>query len=130
MQAEDLRALIKESIREILKESPATLDSLTNGVSTSTITGEHWNKLVRQLESVIEEVRDFRSMYSARLHGPTPNVDEAILNLREIVRLMVLIKPTILGMDDIQRKDMSEGHPHGRYAQQAGATPFEVPQDF
>lgn len=130
MQPEDLRALIKEAVQEVLKESPATLDALTDGVSTSTITGEHWNKLVRHLESVIEEVRDFQSMYSSRLHGPTPNVAAALTKLKEVVRLMVEIKPTILGMDDIQRKDMSEGHPHGRYAQQAGATPFEVPQDF
>lgn len=31
----------------------------------------------------------------------------------------------------IQRLDgLSEEHPHGRYAQQAGGTPFETPQDF
>ena len=31
---------------------------------------------------------------------------------------------------DIVRKAIRETHPHGRYAQQAGATPFETPQDY
>ena len=34
---------------------------------------------------------------------------------------------TMKGMSD---KGLSETHPHGRYAQQAGATPFETPQDY
>jgi hypothetical protein len=33
--------------------------------------------------------------------------------------------------DDYEKmRKMEENHPHGRYAQQAGATPFETPQDF
>lgn len=29
-----------------------------------------------------------------------------------------------------EEDDVEEEHPHGRYAQQAGATPFQTPQDY
>ena len=122
----ELKSLIQESVQEVLQESLTDLDVLSDGISNSTITGKSWNQLVRSLASVIDEVKDFRGQYSDPRHGPKPNVNEAMLNLKEMVRLMSNIKPAIWGMDDIERKDtMREEHPHGRYAQQAGATPFE-----
>lgn len=33
-------------------------------------------------------------------------------------------------MKELEDNNISEIHPHGRYAQQAGATPFETPQDY
>ncbi len=126
MNKKELQSLIRESVQEVLNESLTDLDVLTDGISTSTITGKSWNQLVLSLASVIDEVKDFRSQYSDPRHGPMPNLRDSMIHLKQIVELMSKIKPTIYGMDDIERKDnMTEEHPHGRYAQQAGATPLE-----
>ena len=131
MTKAELKSLIQESVQEVLTESLTDLDVLTDGISNSTITGKSWNQLVRNLASVIDEVKDFQGQYSNPAHGPMPNVRDSMIHLKQIVELMSKIKPTIYGMDDIERKDtMREEHPHGRYAQQSGATPFETPQDF
>ncbi len=126
MTKSELKSLIQESVQEVLKESLTDLDVLSDGISNSSITGKSWNQLVRSLAAVIDEVKDFQGQYSSPAHGPMPNVRESMMHLKQIVELMSKIKPTIYGMDDIERKDqMREEHPHGRYAQQAGATPFD-----
>jgi hypothetical protein len=44
-------------------------------------------------------------MYSPTLQGPLPNTQGALIQLQMIVKMLQGIKPVILGMDDIQRKD-------------------------
>jgi len=123
----DLHQLIQEAVREVICETSVDLESLHDGISTSTITGKQWFKMVNEIASLINEVNEFKSQYASQRHGPLPNMDGAMINLNKIVQLLELVKPVIIGMDAIERKDMSENHLHGRYAQQAGATPFEAP---
>lgn len=129
MSPTDLRQIIKETVEKVLKESRLELDHLQDGISTSTIIGKDWFKLISNLESLINEMNEWKSQYSSNTHGPLPNVQGALVNLQMIVKLLTEVKPVVIGMDDIERKDMSENNPHGRYAQQAGATPFNAPGD-
>lgn len=94
------------SLKKLLREDNNNLDYLHDGISTSTISGRAWFKLVSDLETMIGETQDFPSQYSASVHGPKPNVSFAIQNLQEIVKLMVTIKPIIRGMDEIEKKDI------------------------
>lgn len=107
MDKTELQTLIKQTIGEqLVNESLVSLDDLHEGISTSTMVGKDWYKLVSALEGVINETKDFKSMYSAALHGPSPNTQGAMINLQTIVKLLIAMKPVILGMDDIQKKDI------------------------
>jgi len=106
MNESDLQALIKQVRKETLNEELMNLDKLTDGISTVSLVGKEWNKLISGLEGLLNETKDFNQMYSAALHGPQPNTGGAMVNLAMILKLLGAIKPVVLGMDDIQKKDM------------------------
>ena len=89
-----------------LNEAVTNLERLHDGVSTSTMIGQPWFNLINSLESVYDEVKDFKGMFSSQRHGVLPNTQHARQTLDQIVKLLEEVKPIILGMDDIQRKDI------------------------
>lgn len=97
---------LQKLIEQIVKEELVELDRLHDGVSTSTITGKAWFNLISSLESVMNEVKDFKDMYRPSLHGPTPDITTAMLNLQQVVQILEDTKHVIIGMDDIERKDL------------------------
>ena len=101
-----LEALIRQIVTEqLVKEGLVSLDDLHDGVSHSTMVGKYWYEMISGLETVINETKDFKGMYSPTLHGPLPNTQGALIQLQMVVKILQGIKPVILGMDDIQRKD-------------------------
>lgn len=106
MDDKELTRLIKEVINEeVLKEALTKLDYLHDDISTVTMTGNAWYKMISGLESVIDEMKDFRGMYSPNLHGPLPNTNEGMQKLQQIVTILQEMKPIIHAMDDIEKKD-------------------------
>jgi hypothetical protein len=106
MDKTELQNLVKKTVNEqLLQEALVSLEHLHDGVSTSTLVGKDWYNLVNALEAVINETKDFKGMYSAALHGPPPNTEGAMYNLQMVAKLLGAIKPVVLGMDDIQKKD-------------------------
>lgn len=106
MDKAELEALIRKTIcEEVLKEHLTDLGHLHDNVSSRTMVGRPWYEMINGLESVIDEMKDFRAMYSPTLHGPLPNTNEGMAKLQQIVQLLTELKPTVLAMDDIQRKD-------------------------
>lgn len=93
-------------LEELLKESMISLEFMHNDISTSTEIGKAWFKLITSLETVVNEIEDFEGMYSSYLHGPLPSMRDAKYNLKFLMESLVKLKPTIIGMDDIQKKDM------------------------
>jgi hypothetical protein len=107
MTPTEIKTLIKEEvIKSLIKESLSDLSQLHDGVSTSTEIGKYWFKMISAFESIIDETKDFRSIYSPAVHGPSPNTLDAMRKLQQIVQLLVEMKPIILGMDDIQKRDV------------------------
>jgi len=106
MDKDKLNNLIKQTVNEeIIRESLVDLGHLHDGISTRTLVGQPWFKLVSALEDIVNEVKDFKDMYSPSLHGPMPNTQGALIQLQIAVKVLESIKPVILGMDDIQKKD-------------------------
>lgn len=106
MNPEQLKALIKEEVKKaLIAEARVELDHLHDGISSRTMTGEPWFKLVSALEDVINEMIDFPSLYSPSLHGPLPNTRGALVQLQMVAKLLESVKPVVIGMDDIERKD-------------------------
>lgn len=107
MTKDQINILIQEAVNEeILTEVLTNLDSLNSGISSSTLIGRGWTEMVNNLASVIDEVKEFKSMYSPALHGPPPNTLEGMKKLQMVIQLLNEIKPIILGMDDIQKRDV------------------------
>ena len=107
MTKDQIKTLIQEAVNEeILTEVLTNLGSLNSGISSSTLIGKCWIEMINNLASVIDEVEEFRYMYSQSLHGPSPNTLESMRKLQTIIQLLNEIKPIILGMDDIQKKDV------------------------
>lgn len=107
MTPSDIKLIVKEEVaKQRLNEALISLDHLHDGISTSTMTGRPWFHLVSSLESVINEVNDFNGMYSDSRHSPLPNTRGALVNLQMVVKILKGIKPVIMGMDDIERKDV------------------------
>jgi len=106
MDKDKLHILIKQTVNEeIIRESLVDLDHLRDGISTNTLVGQPWRKLAYAMEDIVNEVKNFKDMYSPRLHGPLPNTEGALIQLQIAVKVLESIKPVILGMDDIQKKD-------------------------
>jgi hypothetical protein len=106
MDSPELQVLIKKIVAEqLVKEQLVSLDDLHDGVSRSTMIGKYWYEMISGLETVINETKDFKGMYSPTLHGTLPNTQGALIQLQMIVKMLQGIKPVVLGMDDIQRKD-------------------------
>lgn len=107
MTSDNIKKLVKEEIsKQLLQEIMVNLDHLHDGISTSTITGQVWFKLISSLESIINEVKDFKTQYSDSYHGPLPNTEGALIQLQMIAKALVAVKPVILGMDDIEKHDI------------------------
>lgn len=107
MASLDIKKLVKEEVaKALVTESLISIEHLHDGISTSTMTGRPWFQLVNALESVINEVNDFNGQYSSSRHGPLPNTRGAMVQLQMVVKLLESVKPVIIGMDDIERKDV------------------------
>ena len=107
MTPDELKSLIKEQVaKQLIKEAMVDLEFLHDGISTSTMTGKPWFQLVNALESVINEVKDFKGQYASARHGPLPNCEGALIQLQMVVKILQGVKPVIMGMDDIERKDI------------------------
>ena len=107
MKSSDIKKLIKETVaKAIIKESMIDLAYLHDNVSSSTMIGRPWLQMISSLESVIDEVNSFNSSYPSARHGPSPNSAAAMEKFQQVISLLSEIKPVILGMDDIQKKDI------------------------
>ncbi len=127
MNKNDLKRLIKESLHEILSEK-YNYDALIDDVSSRTMIGSAWNKMIYQLSNLMDEVEGFNASFGGAEKIAT---DSYLAELKQILSILERLHAPVRTMSQIQEKDgLSEEHPHGRYAQQAGATPFEPPQDF
>ena len=100
---------IKDNQFRLLKESIVNLEHLYGNISNSTMTGKYFRNFISSLESLIEVTQDFKGEFSSTLHGPLPNTAEGERILGEIVKLCNSLKPIILGMNDIEKKDMWSG---------------------
>ncbi len=134
MTRDELRQLIRESIQEVINER-RDLDHLTDGIPNRPIVGEAWNQIVWKLETLMGEVEDFNETfeYTMRKMGMKEKlaVQSYMAQLQQIVQILEQLRPGIKVMTDVEAYDeLHETHDHGRYAQQAGATPLEPPQDF
>lgn len=106
MTPSDIKLIVKEEVaKSRINETLVNLEHLHDGISTSTMTGKPWFQLVNALESVINEVKDFKSQYQSARHGPLPNCEGALIQLQMVAKLLQGVKPVIIGMDDIERKD-------------------------
>jgi hypothetical protein len=104
MTQSQIKALIKEEVAKVLIIE--NIDALRDNISTTSIVGKYWNGLVSSLSSLMEEVTEFSGLYSSQVHGPLPNTSGGIQKLMMIVKLLEEVKPLILSMDDIQKKDI------------------------
>jgi len=134
MTKEELRQLIQEAIQTALNERQ-NLEYLSDDIPTRTIIGEAWTQIIRKLETLIGEVESFNDSfgYTMQKMGMKEKlaVQSYVAQLQQIVKILEQLHPAIKIMTKIEQYDeLHEGHPHGRYAQQAGATPFDTPQDF
>ncbi len=96
---------MQRAVDHILSERLADLSQLRDNVSRGSIVGRPWHNLVQSLESVIDEVENFGGQYVSASHGPLPPTADAARKLQEVVRLLAAVKPIIIGMDEIERKD-------------------------
>ncbi|MEI6421701.1 MAG: DUF2490 domain-containing protein [Lentisphaerota bacterium] len=98
----DIKEIIKE---EILNARIDKLNHLRSEfIHNSTMTGKQWNNLISSLESVIYEVENFNSQYAS--HTPLPNTKDAYGKLHMVAELLKSVQPVIIGMDEIERKDV------------------------
>lgn len=133
MTKDELRQLIQESMKEVLNER-RDFDYLTDDIPNRSIIGESWNTLIWKLGTLMDEVQDFNSTfgYTMRKMGMKEKlaVQSYMAQLQQIVQTLEQLHPAIKVMTDVEKYDeLHEAHPHGRYAQQAGATPFQPPGD-
>jgi hypothetical protein len=107
MNKREIQSLIKKNVSKVLiEESLTNLEQYQDNISSSTMVGKPWISMVSSLEAVMDEVKDFKGMYSSKIHGPLPNTDDAMRKLQLVVQLLGEIKPVIIGMSDIERKDI------------------------
>lgn len=133
MSPDALRQIIKETVKEILDEShdlSAMRDDMPGGSELS----EAWSKMLYQLEVVLDEVDGFNERFAhtmSRMGIKQKLMTQTYVNqLNQIVQMFQQLHAPVREMSRIQREDnLYEAHPHGRYAQQAGATPFQAPGD-
>ena len=103
MNITDFKQLVKETVsKEVIREG-INLDVLSDGISTSSMIGKPWLNLIMALETVIGEVKDFRTSYTSQ--EPLPQTIDAMRKFQQIVYLLNEVKPTILSIDDIQKHD-------------------------
>lgn len=103
----NIKSLIREEVnRALVNETLANFESLHDGISTSTTSGKAWFKLINSLESVVNEVKNFNEQHSSSRHGALPNTSGATIKLESVVETLQSIKPVIIGMDHIEKKDI------------------------
>jgi hypothetical protein len=78
----------------------------------------------------MDEIEGFNDLFGSPRNEKIAT-ESYLAELKQILSILERLHAPVRTMSQIQEKDgLSEEHPHGRYAQQAGATPFEPPQDF
>lgn len=101
-----IKKLVSEVVHEnILNETVVDLDKLRNNISHTTEIGRKWYKFIEGLEGVTEETIDFKNLYSSSQHGALPTTDIAAEKLKQMIKLCEEIKPIIIGMSEIERRD-------------------------
>lgn len=102
MKEKELRHLIEECLVEnLLKEND--LEYLHDNVWSGGMIGKSWHGLVYSLQTLIEEATNFDSSFVG--YSPTANSRQALQGLLEIQKKLEDIKPIVIGMADIERKD-------------------------
>ncbi len=134
MTRDELRQMIQEAVQTALNEK-RNLDYLSDDIPTRSIIGESWNQIIWRLGNLMGEVEGFNETFGYTMQKMGMKEKLAIQSymeqLQQIIKLLEQLHPAIKVMTQVEQYDeLNEGHPHGRYAQQAGATPFETPQDF
>jgi hypothetical protein len=106
MNNSKLKSLILECLNEVLTDQ--VFDQLRYNISSRTMVGEKWSKLVYGLEGLYEELKDFESMYVTGIsqEGKPANIQYSIKKVEEMVEVLNNIKSTVMSVDVIQRKDM------------------------
>lgn len=133
MSPTELRQLIKETVQNVLQE--VDYDHLTDDIPSGSELGEAWTKAIRNLATLIDEIDGFNDRFSiaSRKAGVQQKIADQtyVAQLKQIMQALEQLHAPVKLMAKIQQVDnyMEEGHPHGRYAQQAGATPFLPPED-
>ena len=103
----ELKQLCKECLNEVLTDQ--AFESIRDNVSVSTEIGKSWSKMLYSLESLYDEAKDFESLYTTAIsaHGKPANIQDAVKKIEQIAALAQAVKPAIMSMDAIQRKDMT-----------------------
>jgi undecaprenyl pyrophosphate synthase len=107
MTRNHIKQLFKECLNEVLTDQ--AFDSLRDNVGVSTEIGKAWSKLLYSLETLYEETKDFESLYTTSMskYGKPANIQDALRKIEQITALAQAIKPAVISMDDIQRRDLS-----------------------
>jgi hypothetical protein len=134
MSPTDLRKIIKETVQDILSER-YDYDHLTDDVPSSSEIGKAWSTAVYSLATLMNEIDGFNDSFATALQkaGVQQKIAEQtyLAQLKQIMQALEQLHAPVKLMAKIQQMDglYQEDHSHGRYAQQAGATPFQPPQD-
>jgi hypothetical protein len=107
MTRNDIKQLLRECINEVLTNQQ--FESLRDNVSVSTEIGKSWSKMLYSLESIYDEAKDFESLYMTAIsaHGKPANIQDAVKKIEQMAALAQAMKPAVMSMDAIQRKDMT-----------------------
>jgi undecaprenyl pyrophosphate synthase len=107
MTRNHIKQLFKECLNEVLTDQ--AFDSLRDNVGVSTEIGKAWSKLLYSLETLYEETKDFESLYTTSMskYGKPANIQDAVKKIEQMAALAQAMKPAIMSMDAIQRKDMT-----------------------
>lgn len=133
MTKDDLRQIIKEAVQSALDER-RDFDYLSHDIPGRTIIGGNWNEIVRRLENLMNEVEGFNETFITTMKSMGMKerlaTQSYVQQLQQVVKILEQLRPAIKVMTEVETQDeLSENHIHGRYAQQAGATPFRPPGD-
>jgi hypothetical protein len=86
--------------------SEEAFDALEDGVRPGTESGKDWSNLLYGIRRLATTVVDFKDQFTDPAHGPLPNLTGAQRQLVEMLRVCQQLKPVIIGMSEIERRDM------------------------
>lgn len=86
--------------------SDESIEALESGIKYGTEIGRDWNNLLTAVARISRTMRDFKDEFADSRHGPLPNIAQAQRQLAEVMRICQQVKPVILGMSQIEWKDM------------------------
>ena len=106
MNRSELKSLIRECLNEALTDQ--SFEFLRDQISNRTEIGEKWSSMIWALEGLYDQVKSFESLYSTTMsrEGKPANIQDAVKKIEQIAALAQAMKPAVLSMDVIQRKDM------------------------